>query len=494
MDTSFKPIDPASFGPAQARHLLLRAGFGGGPDQINQMVELGPTRAVRQLIGDATQSDPMTNPDIDPDVIRPLNDDERQTLIKARRENDEAARSTIQRSINLRRAEDRRMLGSLRRWWVELMIDTPAPLREKMVLLWHSHFASRHRNVRDTYLMYQQNRLFREQAVGSFAKLARGVVHDPAMLKFLNNDQNDKRKPNENLAREFMELFTLGEGHYTERDIKQGAKALTGYGVNDNDFAFHENRHDESDKSLLGEKGDLDGDDFVSVLLEQPTCPKYIALKLYRHFVADVSDYLDRVPDENRKVVLRMARMLAGNNYDLAGALEKLFLSRHFYDPAIVGKKIKSPAQLVVGTARMLGTPKRSVGALSDGLTAMGQSLFDPPSVAGWPGGSDWINTSTLFTRQNICTYLIAGKNPRKKNWKRKQIGFDPMGLLAGLDSREPKAVVDHVVDFALGDHTPAERRGPLYQFMQARDKGVNTDSMIGLLTLVTAMPEYQLC
>lgn len=497
MDTSLSPIQPERFGPAQARHLLLRAGFGGGPGRIAELTGLGLDAAVRSLIDAALQPQPATDPGIDPDVIRPPTPEEEATFLRARRDNDEAARSEVRRIINERQAQDRRMIGDLRRWWLGLMIDTKAPLRENLVLLWHSHFASRHRNVRDTYLMYQQNRTFREHAAGSFADLARAVVHDPAMLKFLNNDQNNKRKPNENLAREFMELFTLGEGNYTEKDIKQGARALTGYGVEDNDFVFRENRHDDAKKTVLGESGKLDGEGFVDVLLDQPACPRYIALKLYRHFVADVSDYLDRVPAENREVVLRMAVMLRKNGYRVAPVLETLFKSRHFYDPAIVGRKIKSPAQLVAGTAVTLGTPgapTRSLGTLGDGMNIMGQSLFDPPSVAGWSGGRSWINTSTLFTRQNICAYLVTGKDPRKEKWSRDQLGYDPMPLIAGVDHEDTAAVVDYVVNFMLGDHTPAPRREPLYTFMRERNKGITRDSLVALLTLVTAMPEYQLC
>jgi uncharacterized protein (DUF1800 family) len=336
--------------------------------------------------------------------------------------------------------------------------------------------------------------MFRDHAAGSFADLARAVVRDPAMLKFLNNDQNNKKKPNENLAREFMELFTLGEGNYSEDDIKQGARALTGYHVDDNDFVFHDRRHDSKKKTVLGETGKLDGDDFVEVLLNQPACPRYIALKLYRHFVADVSDQMDEVSGPNMAVIQRMASMLRKNGYQVAPVLEVLFKSKHFYDPMIVGRKIKSPVQLVAGTARTLNTPTRSLGTISDGLRIMGQDLFDPPSVAGWNGGRSWINTSTLFTRQNVCTYLITGKDPRKKKWNRGQVGYDPMQLLAGIDSREPMPVVDHVVDFMLGDHTPAARREPLYKFMQDRSKGVSPDSTIALLTLIAAMPEYQLC
>jgi len=493
MNTSLSPIRSDRFGAAQARHLLLRAGFGGGPAEIDRLVGMGLNGAVQRVL-DTSDDDSGPTPGIDPDVIRPLTSDERKVFARARRDKDEAARSELQRKIVERRARDRGMIGELRRWWVGLMIDTQAPLREKLVLLWHSHFASRHRNVRDSFLMYQQNQLFREHADGSFAHLARAVVRDPAMLKFLNNDQNNKRKPNENLAREFMELFTLGEGHYTEDDIKQGARALTGYHVDDNDFVFHERRHDGAKKTVLGKTGRLDGDDFVDVLLAQSACQRYIALKLYRHFVADVPDHLDDVPASNREVILRMAVMLRKNNYRIAPVLGALFRSRHFYDRAIVGQKIKSPTQLIVGTARALGTPHRSLGTLSDGLRAMGQDLFDPPSVAGWDGGRSWINTSTLFTRQNVCVYLITGKDPRKKKWSRKQVGYDPMHLLSGLGSTEPDVVVDHVVSFMLGEHTPVDRRRPLYDFMRERDKGVNADSLIGLLTLVTAMPEYQLC
>ena len=494
MKTSLSPINREAFGPREARHLLLRAGFGAGPGEISTLVDAGLDEAVDELIKDAKTEEPADLPKVDPDVVRPFTQDEREAFARARRENDEAARSEIRRRLNEQRAEDRRMLGELRRWWVGLMIDTPTPLREKLVLLWHSHFASRHRNVRDTYLMYQQNQMFREHAAGNFGKLAKAVVHDPAMLKFLNNDQNFKRKPNENLAREFMELFTLGEGNYSENDIKQGAKALTGYHVEDNDFVFNENRHDDSKKTVLGETGNMDGDDFVDVLLDQPACPRYIALKLYRHFVADVPDYLDEVPKENREVVERLALMLKKNGYKIGPVLKRVFKSEHFYDEQIVGKKIKSPTQLVIGTARSLGTPTRSTGTLSDGLSAMGQELFDPPSVAGWCGGRSWINTSTLFTRQNVCTYLITGKDPRQKKWDRKQVNYDPMLLLAGVDSREPEPVVDHFVGFMLGDHTPMARREPLYKFMRERDKGVTKDSLIGLLTLITAMPEYQLC
>jgi uncharacterized protein DUF1800 len=493
MNTSLSPIRPDSFGTAQARHLLLRAGFGEGPKEIDRFARMGLNGAVKAVLGPSAQgTEPQ--PEIDPDVIRPLTHDERAVFARAKRDKDEAARSALRKKIVERRALDRRMLGELRRWWVGLMIGTRAPLREKLVLLWHSHFASRHRNVKDTYLMYRQNQLFRDRAAGSFAGLARAVVRDPAMLKFLNNDQNNKSKPNENLAREFMELFTLGEGNYTEDDIKQGARALTGYHVDDNDFIFRERRHDNKKKTVLGETGKLDGDDFVDVLLDQPACSRYVALKLYRHFVADVSDHLKEVPNPNRVVVLRLADMLRSNGYQVAPVLEVLFKSRHFHDPAIVGRKIKSPAQLVVGTVRTLGTPDRSLGTLSDGLRAMGQDLFDPPSVAGWEGGRSWINTSTLFTRQNVCAYLITGKDPRRKNWKRSDVGYDPMPLLAGVESREPEAVVDHVVSFMLGEHTPAERRAPLYRFVKERSKGVNADSLIALLTLVTAMPEYQLC
>ncbi|XAL98249.1 DUF1800 domain-containing protein [Phycisphaeraceae bacterium D3-23] len=491
---SLSPIASRDFSPAFAWHLLSRAGFGGSPAAVAQLHGLGLDGAVRRLVRyQQVDLGGLAELDLDPDVIAPRSQEDRQALVRARREGDGDTVDRITRKTNVARAEDRRMHLSLQTWWLERMIQTPRPMEEKLTLLWHSHFATRHRDIRDSFLMQQQNAMFRANANGSFADLAAGIVRDPAMIRFLNNDRNNARRPNENLARELMELFTLGEGHYTEADIREGARTLTGYTVNDNDFAFNQRAHDQGRKAILNEEGWWDGDDFVQLLLRQQACARFVALKLYRHFVADVSDDWDLVPGPQRRVIDALAGVLRDEDYALAPALEHLFKSRHFYDTEIIGRKIKSPVQLMAGTARALDTPMRDGRGLTRGLRAMGQDLFEPPSVAGWDGGRSWINTSTLLLRQNICTYLITGKDPSGQ-WRRSQMDYEPMALLAGLDNPAPRQTVDHLCDSLLGPHVSADRRASLYQFLESRTTGVTPDTVTGLLLLITAMPEYQLC
>lgn len=495
LNTSLEPIPDDAFGPAQARHLMLRAGFGGTPRQITELQSLGLANAVDRLVDYAdTPLGDLEPADLDPDVQRRPSREERMAFLKARKEKDRETLDKFRKQRVTANFEDRHMHAQLQRWWVQRMIQTPRPAEENLTLLWHNHFATRHRDIRDAYLMEQQNSFFRDNANGSFADLAAGIIRDPAMIKFLNNDKNHKRKPNENLARELMELFTLGEGYYTENDIKQGARALTGYHVDDNDFLFNKFAHDDGDKTILGKSGPINGDSFVKLLLAHEACSRYIALKLYLHFVADVPDDWDLLDSETRLVVQGLADELRRTGYELKPVLTRLFKSRHFYDAGVVGKKIKSPVQVVVGTARQAQTPMRDDRGLTLALKMMGQDLFEPPSVAGWEGGRAWINTSTLFLRQNTCTYLITG-NAKGRGFKKSGLNYDPMPLLEGCgDKASAKAVTDHLCDALLGPHVPAARREPLVQFMNDRDKGVTADSVVALLLLITAMPEYQLC
>ncbi|MFN3166525.1 MAG: DUF1800 family protein [Phycisphaeraceae bacterium] len=492
--TSLSPIPARDFGPAQARHLVNRAGFGGTPAQLADWHTLGLDRAVGQLVDYNGIATPDLEPaDLDPDIIRAYTADERREFLAARRDGDQRTADKFRRMRVAAQAEDRRMHLALQRWWVDRMVRTPRPAEEQLTLLWHGHFASRHRDVRDAYLMEKQNTLFRDHANGSFRDLALGIVRDPAMIKFLNNDRNNARRPNENLSRELMELFTLGEGHYTEDDIKAGARALTGYHVDDNDFVFRRLLHDNKEKTILGETGRIDGDRFVQILLAHRACPRFVALKLYRQFVADVSDDWDLLDNRTRQVVDNLSDLLRKNDYQIKPVLATLFKSRHFYDQGIVGKKIKSPVQVVVGTVRQTGAPLRDERGIVLALRLMGQELFEPPSVAGWEGGRAWINTSTLFMRQNTSAYLISGVNARG-GFKKSELDFDPMPLLEGVADRSAEGVTNALCDALLGEHVPAARREPLVKFMNERDKGVTRDSLVALLLLITAMPEYQLC
>jgi len=496
MNTSISAISKNRFDRSAAWYLLNRVGYGGTPDQVRDLQAMGIDAAVDYLVDyGGVDASALSGIDLDPDIIHKLSDDERKRYREARENNDEdVLEEQRRRNLESRRA-DQKMMNELRRWWIQRMVETPRPTEERLALLWHGHFASSWRSVRDTYLMWKQNKLFRDHANGNFADLARGIIRDPAMLKYLNNNQNKKRQPNENLARELMELFTLGAGNYTEDDIKAGARALTGYGIDDNDFIFRKGQHDDSPKTILGNQGTFDGDDFVGILLRQEDCAKFVALKIYDAFVADVGDVYQAVPRENREVIDKLAGRLKRSGYQLKPVLTALFKSKHFHDPAIACRKIKDPTQLTVGTMRSLGLPMRDRSVIDKAMSAMGQVLFEPPTVDGWDGGRSWINTSTLFVRQNLTTYLISGHHPSKKN-NRKKIGFAPQRWLDQIADRSPRGVTDAMIDHLIGSHIPAERRAPAHAMIAAReaDQTISNDGLVALACLITAMPEYQLC
>jgi len=477
----------------KAHHLMQRAGFGGTPDEVRELTSLGLDGAIARLVRfDGVPAEPADG-GFDPDIMQPISPEQRRAYRQAQQRGDEEAVSAFRRRRQQSQRADRQQLRAIRRWWLERLVGTPRPLEEKMTLFWHGHFATGYRAIEDSWHMERQIALFREHALGDFKRLTHRIIRDPAMLEYLNNDRNVARRPNENLARELMELFTLGEGHYTEDDIKAGARALTGYHFRDNDFAFNARQHDTGQKTILGQTDAYDGGGFVDLLLGHPACARFVALKLYRHFVADVSDDWDLLDSSTRHVVDQLAKLLRDEHYELKPVLTRLFKSRHFYDFGVVGKQIKSPVQVVVGTIHQTHAPLRNDRALATALRGMGQQLFEPPSVAGWSGGRSWINTSTLFMRQNTCAYLLTGTIPGRQ-FSRGDVQYDPRPLLAGFEDRGAKAVVDGLCDAMLGHHVGADRREPLSRFMQEREKGVTADSLVALLLLITAMPEYQLC
>lgn len=491
INTSLRPVDAKQFGYPEAQHLLNRAAFGGTPAQIFAMQQMGPAKAVEFLVEyQDINADSLVEPEADDSIIRPLNNEERMAQRNARKNKNQRVLDQFQANRQLRLREDREQMGELRQWWLGRIIATPRPLEEQFTLLWHGHFASNQRTVRDSYLMLKQNEFFRENGNGSFEDLAHGIIRDPAMLTFLNNDRNNKEKPNENLGRELMELFTLGEGNYSEQDIKEGARALTGYSYRDNAFVFNKNRHDQERKTILGQTGTWDGDDFVNLLLKHPACPKFIAYKLYKHFVSDLSGGMT---PEAKSVIEQMAKELVRERYRIGPVVQTLLQSEHFYDAQVMGNKIKSPVQLVASTVRVLNAPVRDLGLLSEACGHMGQELFDPPSVAGWDGGRTWINTSTLFVRQNLAAYVLSGKLPYEHGWTAELINYDPGVLIENLTMNSAEAVVEHLGTTLLGNQLNPGRRQQLIAYMQQRSDPTSRDALLGLLLLVTALPEYQL-
>lgn len=499
ISSSLAPIRARDFGFEQARHLLWRAGFGGTPQQIQTLASWGPERAVDYLLNyDDIPAEDVKGTLFDRDIMRPMNAEERGEIARARMRGDEAAIDRLRAQRQRAEQNDREQMRRIQRWWLRRMIETPRPLEEKMTLFWHGHFATSYRTIEDSYHMFVQNQLFRRNATGNFGELLFAIIRDPAMIAYLDNNDSRKGRPNENLARELMELFSLGVGNYTEQDIKEGARALTGYTFNDDEFVFQRNNHDDGPKVILGERGTLDGDGFVRAILKQPACSRYMARKLYRFFAADYPTGRPEIDGPADAVMRRLAATMVSGRYALRPVLRQLFLSEHFYEPALMNEMIKSPTELVVGAVRSLNTPVRDIGVLTDALGLMGQNLFFPPSVKGWDGGRAWINTSTLYTRQNILCFLLTGQLPAgRRDALRDVERYDPSDLLADLrDSgaaTDPDAVVDYVLRFALGNNTPRNRE-TLSSFLRRHGGRVTPETVTGLLLLVTAMPEYQLC
>jgi hypothetical protein len=496
VNTSLDPLPAKQFGPAEARHLLQRAGFGASPKRIAELAERGRDEAVRRLVHYETVEAPNLKPfDVDPDIVPYLTDKQQKVFRQARKKKKSKVIKKFRDLKQAGRKEDRQAFHRLQHWWLKRMAETPRPLEEKMTLLWHDHFATAYQKVKDTYLLYKQNRFLRRYASDSFAKLAHGIVRDPAMIQYLDNHRNRKHNPNENLGRELLELFTLGEGQYSERDIKEASRALTGYAYDDNKFVYRKNWHDKEKKVILGQRGRYDGDDLVNLLLRRKACSEFVAYKLYQHLVADVAPDAERMPDWSVRVMQQLAAELRRHDYDLKPVLTKLLTSQHFYDNAVVGKKIKSPVQLTVGTMRSMHTPMRDPTWLRRAMMWMGQELFQPPNVAGWPEGRAWINTSTLFVRQNLCAYLITGEYRGQRRVPKDQSPYEPGKLLSELDSAEPEPAVEQLLDTFVGAHVPAERRQPVLQLAKEKaSPGLNGEALQQVLVAITAMPEYQLC
>lgn len=501
---SLTPIKPANFGYEQARHLLWRAGFGGTPQQIQLLASWGPERAVDYLLDvDKVPEEAAAGDLFDRNIMRPPTDEERKAQQAAARAQDEDALAKIRLMRQQREQQDRRQIAEVQKWWLRKMVQTGRPLQEKMALFFHGHFATSYRTIENSYHMFKQNELFRAHAVGNIGNLLFQIIRDPAMIAYLDNNDSRKGRANENLARELMELFSLGIGNYTEKDIKEGARALTGYTFVDDDFTFQKNNHDTGAKTILGKNGAFDGDEFVKIILQQPACPRFFARKLYGFFVAELPP-AERAGDgeldpAQRSVIRALAQTLAANKYELKPMLRRMFLSEHFYHPRIMGEQIKSPVQLVVGAIRSLNTPARDLALLNDALDLMGQNIMYPPSVKGWDGGRSWINTSTVFVRQNIMAYLLTGKKPQGYDATADTLKYEATELLDELRKanpgaeNDPAAVTDYLLRLTLGG-TPSHARETLLGFLAGHSGAIENDHLVAMLLLITAMPEYQLC
>ena len=297
-------------------------------------------------------------------------------------------------------------VGDLQAWWLYRMHYTANPLVEKLTLFWHTHFATSMTKVRSIPLMAVQNDLFRTEALGSFRRLLHGISKDVAMLIWLDGNANRKRHANENFAREVMELFSLGEGNYTEDDIQQAARAFTGWHVRNDEFWFNKRQHDSTDKSLFGRTANLDGGDVVDLCLKHRACPRFIAHKLLRAFV--LAQPTAAQPDA-------LASRIRRHDFGMKPVMRELLASQLFFGETARHARIKSPLELTLGACRALEA-RPNLLAGNNVARQTGQSLFEPPTVKGWEGGQLWINSASLLQRNNFVTALLAGKMGRRSS------------------------------------------------------------------------------
>lgn len=376
-----KPV--AAMPVEEARHLLSRTGFGPTPGEIAEFARYSREHAVDRLlqgtVAEARTAPPAAVLDyVPPRQIRALDEEARKEFL----------RQQVQRAIELRS------------WWLGEMLTTASPLTERMTLFWHNHFVSSQQKVKSTRLMYQQNVLLRRHALGNLAALLHAASKDPAMLVYLDSATSRKGQPNENFAREVMELFTIGEGRYTEQDIKEAARAFTGWSVEPETGAFRWRPffHDSGIKSVLGRRGNFDGDAVLDIFLDQPETAEFIVGKLWREFVS---------PDPDAGEIRRIARRFRDSGYETRVALRELLLSPTFYAAQNRGVLIKSPVDLVIGALRQLEVSVADPLPFVFVLNQQGQNLFAPPNVRGWSGGEAWLNSTTLLARKQFLARLL---------------------------------------------------------------------------------------
>jgi hypothetical protein len=370
------PGDP--WGPKWAAHLSRRAAFGASREELLEAERLGPEGTLDLLLRGRPHAEEVLEDLLDAGRIAAERDDSGEQL---------------------------------RGWWLYAMLQGGHPLREKLTLFWHNHFATSIDKVQSAALMFRQNCLLRRHALGRFGPFLQAVSRDAAMLLWLDANNNVKGRPNENYARELMELFSLGVGHYSEHDVREAARAFTGARTDGEHFQFDPRLHDGGTKTFLGQTGAWDGGDVVRIVLEQPAAARFLVRKLYRFLVSEKTDPPDSLLEP-------LCTSFRKSDYDIAALVRTILASRHFYSGHAFRQRVKGPVEYVLGAVRAVyrggGEEKADYRPLPQQLlvsriSGMGQRLFAPPNVKGWPGGPSWLNTSTLLERSNFAAALALG-------------------------------------------------------------------------------------
>jgi uncharacterized protein (DUF1800 family) len=491
------PLSPPKWNDETAAHLLNRAAFGGTPAEIEAARQKGLAAMVRELVD--VGSDAANVPA--PSWAYPRNIRAVRMEIKAAKDQ---GGDFKEKARELRMMEGEEILD-LRRWWLERMMNGPAPLLEKMTLFWHGHFATSAQKVKDVYWMWLQNDTLRHNALGNFATLTKKMSRDPAMMIYLDLQQSRKEHPNENWARELMELFTVGIGNYSEQDIRESARAFTSYRIDmtTQQFRFAPFQQDLGNKTFMGKSGPLNGDDIIDILIKQPACAQFIARKILRYFVED---------DPQPQFIDLIATRIRAHNYEMRPVLRELFSSTEFYSERAMRTQIKSPVQYLIQTSKLLETPLPSPIVAQNAMRQMGEILFAPPNVKGWDGGKAWINTSTLLFRYNFANYLINGDAIVPMNAQQRIKGADPgygnaaklaeqikrdpidVSKLAPAELREkPRELVDLISRRLFQAPAPEKETETFVQYLEARKPDTGDETMRGLLHLMMSTPQFQL-
>ena len=557
------PIAAADWNAERAAHLVERAGFGGTPEEIQHLASLTPQQAVDSLV-DYQKIDNSAAPAFEASGVWDAGMDpfppSRAEAVRLGREHGEALGVKVLPDGSPRRLQpvvDKFFYGlransietqRLGVWWANRMLTTKRPLEEKLTLFWHGHFATGDAKVRDARMMLRQNEMLRRHAEGRLRDLLVGILEDPAMLVYLDNGENVKKHPNENFGRELLELFTMGVGRYTERDVREAARAFTGWTNDVLQFKVDKEQHDFGDKTFLGRTGPLDGTDIIDTILNQDATGEFVAAKIYKYFVRD---------EISPAVKAELGRGFKTSRYEVRSTLKRIFLSKDFYSPASMATQIKSPVVLVISTYKKVGLRELPTvpdfGRLTGGL---GQTLFDPPNVAGWAGGRTWITPATLLQRGNLFrdvlfadaknfrapdrlmpgTYARVGENiakgmniteatkegtgdaesnaqvdrdedyntryasyrgylmafERTKPIPRRVADLSLTSMIAAAHANTAEAIVDHFAKRFLSVPLSAKDRAAFVEFM--RGKSVTSEPALReLLYLVLSAPEYQL-
>lgn len=372
-----------------AAHLLNRAAFGGSPEEIQRLHAMGHAAAVRSLLHAGEDEDLYPAPEIQPMKIQ-------------RPRNDSMTPEELAEKRKLMQAQAREQTQVARFWWIQRMATTPYPAREKCVLFWHGHWATSIQKVNDPFLILQQNQTLRAHAFGPFAPFAKEMSKDPAMIRYLDLNSSKVGYPNENFAREFLELFTLGEGCYSEEDIQETARAFTGYRINPQTgaFLFSKKNHDAGTKKIFGKTGAFDGDATVDLIVSKPECAEFLSAKIWNFYAGEKPA---GPLNQDLASEYRASGMQTGD------FLERIFLSREFYSPKYRRRQIKSPIQWLIQTCKTLERPLPDRRAIHASQEQLGQVLFAPPNVKGWDGGRAWISSSSLLLRYNLGGALVRG-------------------------------------------------------------------------------------